>query len=278
MTYSAIEGTVDQGEPFFLYLFDDGTTKTRLTSDASDFSGDPEALGSAQTWTASAIAHSELGIPGNVDRDYVNLTFPLSDSFAQTFRQASAATQILTIWRAHHSDTDGEFEVAWKGRVIGGKEQDRTIVLRAESVFTSMRQSGCRARWQRRCRHALYFGGCGLAIADFQVSGTVSAMASDTVLTISAAASEADGWYRLGIVEYDGKFGWIKDHTGDQITLVTPIDGLAAAFAISGSESVSIARGCDRQLNTCTNKFSNNVNHGGFPWLPQKNPFSESFV
>jgi hypothetical protein len=32
--------------------------------------------------------------------------------------------------------------------------------------------------------------------------------------------------------------------------------------------------GCDHLLATCRDRFSNVANFGGFPWIPQKNPFS----
>jgi hypothetical protein len=36
---------------------------------------------------------------------------------------------------------------------------------------------------------------------------------------------------------------------------------------------VSYYPGCDRTRLTCSLKFGNIANFGGFPWVPQKNPF-----
>jgi hypothetical protein len=47
-----------------------------------------------------------------------------------------------------------------------------------------------------------------------------------------------------------------------------PAQGLAVGAA------VDMYAGCDRTLNTWHNRFSNAANFGGFPWIPQKNPFA----
>jgi len=39
-------------------------------------------------------------------------------------------------------------------------------------------------------------------------------------------------------------------------------------FAISIGEAVNLVAGCDKQLSTCTAKFSNAVNFRGFPHMP----------
>jgi hypothetical protein len=36
---------------------------------------------------------------------------------------------------------------------------------------------------------------------------------------------------------------------------------------------VTLYPGCDRSLAMCDERFNNAVNHGGFPWLPNSNPF-----
>ena len=55
-------------------------------------------------------------------------------------------------------------------------------------------------------------------------------------------------------------------HNGDDLTLIRPLYGLAA------SDSVNLYEGCDRSLATCIAK-GNVINYGGFPWIPQTNPF-----
>ena len=38
------------------------------------------------------------------------------------------------------------------------------------------------------------------------------------------------------------------------------------------SDIVVAAPGCSRKIDTCVNKFSNELNFGGYPYIPIKNP------
>ena len=277
MAYDDFEESVDLGRPFFLYKLDDGVTVQRMTTLTVDKSADPEATGTDQTWTASPVAHSEIRETGNIEKNDLNLTLPISDTIAKTYLSAKGNTTFLTVWRSHLDDPDEEYQVVAKERIVSGEPKGNTIVIKTESIFTSARFGGRRSRFQKSCRHALYFKGCNLNRADFETAATVSAIDGNT-LTISEAADQVDGYYKSGIVNYGGLFGWIADHTGDQVTLTFPIVGLADDVTTNGSASVKIAPGCDRSLTTCIAKFDNGDNHGGYKWMPELNPYSTSVV
>ena len=40
------------------------------------------------------------------------------------------------------------------------------------------------------------------------------------------------------------------------------------------SDAVTLYPGCDHTLTTCDTAFSNSLNYGGFPAIPQKNPWA----
>ncbi|TGT72902.1 DUF2163 domain-containing protein [bacterium M00.F.Ca.ET.159.01.1.1] len=277
MSYDTPESSVDQGQPYFLYLLDNGVSPVRLTSDAAKILADPEGIGSDQTWLPSPIAHADIEQTGNIEKNSVELTFPLSDVYAKTLLSPASEVTTVTVWRGHHTDLSGELRSVWKGRVVDAKSAKQNIKVSVESVFTSMRRPGCRARYQRTCRHALYFPGCNLRVEDFEVSASVTA-ASGLTLTIPAAASQSDGYYKAGLVIFDGLYGWIGDHTGGTITLIGIIDGLSEYVAAHGSAPVFIAPGCDLSESTCANKFSNFLNYGGFKNMSDNNPFSQSIT
>jgi len=99
------------------------------------------------------------------------------------------------------------------------------------------------------------------------VAGTVSAV-DGTALTVTGADGEADGYFVGGMIEFGGIFRFIVAHTGTSITLWREMPNLEA------TDAVTLYPGCNRTLDHCTNKFSNTINYGGFPWLPNSNPFS----
>lgn len=282
MTYNAREVSIQDGEPILLYLFVQGDLEWRYASTPVDIT----ALGN--TWKASAIANAGVGQSGSISKDSVSLRFPRNDEFARQFLgYAPDLVTSVTIYRGHLGD--GEFVVYWRGRVSGSKATGATIAIDCESVFTSLRRPGLRARYQKTCRHALYGRGCSLDPEAFAVSSIVSAV-NATAVSVPAAALEADGWYLGGMLRAeDGSLRLVTGHAGQQLTLSRPIEFLtesvpAAGYGLSygrfygGSVLVKLYPGCDRVMATCDAKFSNLDNYGGFPFIPSKNPFSGSSI
>ncbi|RWB53628.1 hypothetical protein [Mesorhizobium sp.] len=274
MSYDASDTSIDAGSPYFLYLLDNGITKTRLTSEPDPVFADPEETGSDQTWKPSPIIHADIEQTGNIERNSVDLTFPLSDPYARTMLKPASEITTVTIWRGHRTDVDGELRAVWKGRVATSTATKLNIKLSVESAFTSLRRPGCRARYMRTCRHALYFPGCNLNVDDWKVSATVSAVTGGLVLTVAEAAAETDAFYKAGLVIFDGIYGWVDTHVGNHLTLVGEIAGLAEAVAADGTADVFIAPGCDLTPgpNGCE-KFDNGLNYGGYWFMSDTNPF-----
>lgn len=271
MSYETIEDSVKLGRPFFLYSFDDGTTITRLTSE-------PEAIvWLTNTYNPSPISHADIEQSGNIEKASLDLTFPLSDTFARRFLSPIAQVVTVTIWRGHHGDETETRRVIWKGRVVGAKSRGQLLTVEVESVYTSLRRPGCRARYQRTCRFALYQDGCNLDVDDFKVAGTLTAM-NGLVLTVTEAALAAAGDYKAGMLIYEGTFGFIIAHSGTSLTLLSAVPGLQDAFDLGGPLDVFIAPGCDLSRTRCETRFANELNHGAFPYMPDNNPFSTSII
>lgn len=266
MSYAAVDVTVQGGQPIFLYEFVQPGETWRFTSSPVPVSH------AAQTWTPEAIIHSDVTQSSELNKDAVTLTFPRTNTFAQQFltEMQDAVTQV-TIWRGHPDD--GEFVAYWKGRVAAGSASGQAIRVECESIFTSLRRPGLRARYQRTCRHSLYGRGCRLTLATFATASTVSTISADGMtMTIPAASSQADGWWFGGILKFGDIMRMIIAHSGTSITISRPIPGLIATSA------VSIHPGCDRSRGTCLTKFNNLDNYGGFPWIPLKNPMGGSSI
>lgn len=174
--------------------------------------------------------------------------------------------------------TDVTTGTAWKGRLSSLKPTGSQLIMVFESVFTSLRRPGLRARYQKTCRHALYGRGCNLALASFATAGTATAV-SGSVVTVTEAAGFADGYFTGGMLRGpDNILRWVLSHTGDSITLSRPLDSIGEAIALSGTASVTLYPGCDHNRETCRVKFNNLDNYGGFPWIPSKNPMGGSSI
>jgi uncharacterized phage protein (TIGR02218 family) len=279
MTYPQIESSPTEGRPYFLYQFVEGDQVWRFTSRASTWT----SLGSAGTeitWAPAAVAHGDVVQTSEIERGTLELTWPLSDPFARRFLAAMGVVPVtLTIFRGHEQ-LPGETVAHWKGRVVGAEVEGAQIVMQAETLFSTLRRAGVRAKYQRLCRHALYGRGCGIDISTHWQAGTVAALGGVT-LTIPEAAAQPDGWFRGGVLRFGPELGFITGHEGALITLSRPMPALALAFQNPGNDPVTgdplplmvdLAPGCDLRASTCAGKFGNLLNFGGFPEIPGRNP------
>jgi uncharacterized phage protein (TIGR02218 family) len=210
----------------------------------------------------------------------------LSQAFAARFLAPLGNQPVtLTIFRGHEQVL-GETVAHWKGRVVGAEVEGARLILSAESIFSTLRRAGVRAKYQSLCRHALFGRGCGLDIAQHLAVLTVAAVSGGTV-TVPGASVQPDGWYRGGVLRFGVQLGFIIGHVGATITLSRPMPEIASALAdpaidpVTGTPllvTVDIAPGCDLRAETCAAKFGNLLNFGGFPVIPGRNPFGGGSV
>jgi len=285
MSYDSIEASTAEGRPYYLYQFIEGAEVWRFTSRPEDWLSAGSG-GETIVWQAAAVAHGDVVQTSEIERGRLELTWPLSHPFARRFLAPLGNTPMtLTIFRGHEQVL-GETVAHWKGRVVGAEVEGVRILLNCESVFSTLRRAGVRAKYQRLCRHALFGRGCGLDIALHWQTGTVTAASGSTV-TIPEAAAQPDGWFRGGVLRFGTQLGFITGHAGAALTLSRPIPELAAALAAPEIDPVTgaplpvladIAPGCDLRAATCATKFGNVLNFGGFPEIPGRNPFGGSSI
>ncbi len=260
-TYAELELSAHGGRPVELFRFVHGST-------VWTYSSGPEVAYGGETYAAFAVGRDEMGQTKELHKSGLNVLLPRTCELSLLYLVGNPeAVVTLTVYRLHVGASDGPI-VYWKGRVISVEWSGIEARLSCESVFTSLKRPGLRARYQRMCRHALYSAQCGADKADFDVAGTISAInAARTVLTVTAAAALEDGWFSGGMVETPtGGFLFITAHSGTTLTL-------ANSCTLAVSDSVTLYPGCARNRETCKDKFNNILNFGGWPWIPSRNPF-----
>lgn len=276
MTYSAKETSAYGGNPVYLYRF----TRGGLNFDFCSLAETLIVSTPAGTFVASSIDHGKIGVGQPINKDNVQIIFSLSDDFASLLlkRSTQFAPTTVTIWRGHLDDTANEFRVVFKGKVrAAGPRNDTQIVLSCSGLYSSFKLPGLGGSVHHSCRHALYFGGCRLDKSLFEDVGTVTAI-DDNVLTITEAALEADEFYTSGTLEFLGSQTYITGHIGSLIT-VRYVSSVMSLFFQSGTTPiVTLARGCDHSVDTCVSKFNNVLNFGGFPYIPDNDPFNDGSI
>jgi len=262
MSYIVQDASIESAQPVELYEFVQQTSSWYYNNSAQDVVHD------GTTYLAANIARSGYSISNEVEKSELTLTFPRDTVFvAQFIAKVPDFPTILTIKRGHTTDSVDDYIVHWKGRVLSSKPSGAVVELTCESVFSSMRRHGLRARYQRNCRHVLYGSACGVLQATKVVACEITGQTGDQV-SVTEVGSYAAGYFTGGILKLpSGALRFITNHTGSVLKLSRPLDGDA------GGLDVEVSPGCDHLKTTCDTKFNNVINFGGFPYIPGVNPF-----
>lgn len=238
-----------------------------------------------ETYVPTVISRTQAESKNDMARSNLTLTMDLFNEDARNWMENTDQLLVLTVVEIDESD---DVSVVWKGRFVSRKPSPTNIQMVFESVFTSIRRPGLRARFQRACRHSLYGNSCKVNRNLFVVNGVPSSM-SGVSLVVPEAASYPNGYFTTGMVESsDGEFRFIINHVGNTLTLMHPWTGLEESLTLDGyglsygkyygGVGVKLYPGCDRSRSTCNSRFSNLPNYGGFDWIPQRNPYDGSSI
>lgn len=266
-----------------LYRFvEQGATPRILTLTNAD----REITYNGETYVPATLSRTRGQAKNELSKANLEVKFDLLNADAR--RWMASYLEAIVVLTIFERDEAGDTSIVWKGRLASVKPTASEISLIFESVFTSLRRPGVRARYQRTCRHSLYGRGCFLNKAAFAVNGAPTAV-NGLVVTVPEAASYPDGWFTTGMIEAaNGELRFVTNHSGSQLTLMQPFLYLAKAVAEDGyglsygmhygGVSVIMYPGCDRRRGTCNTKFNNLGNYGGFDWIPLRNPFDGSSI
>lgn len=266
-------------KPKELYRFVEGSSIWTVTS------ADSSEVYNGETYVPVTIGRSEAESKNELSRANIQITVDLDNEMGRRWlRNVLDEVVSLTVF----SKDGAEVSVVWKGRLSSVRPEETAITLIFESIFTSLRRPGLRAKYQRSCPHALYGRGCFLNKNDWAITGAVTNVSGNDVV-IPVADTYPDGHFTAGMIEApDGTLRFIVAHTGNSFRLIRPLDPLSEDFSRSGyglgygefygALTVRFFPGCDRTKETCLNKFNNIDNMGGFPFIPIKNPFSGSSI
>lgn len=259
MTYELTDTSTQSGRPVELYRFAHGANTYLFNSGSVDvaYLGD--------IYAAAPIERGPVEVSPDFGKAYITVTAPYDSPIARLFTAGHPDGQVtLALFRSHLAD--GEWVTYWRGRVIGVDFTRHQCELRCEPIFTTMVRAGLRSVYQLQCRHVLYGEQCGVVKASYSLSTTLSFLVANQMI-VYAAAAYPDNWFAGGSFETAHGSRMIVSQVGEVLQLSAGIPDLTVG------ETVTLAVGCDHQHPTCVSKFSNAINFGGFPWIPQKNPF-----
>lgn len=257
-----MDHTTQGGEPVELFVFKQNTQTWRYTT------GVNPVVYETKVYQPLPITHDSVQQSSDVFKNNLSITFPLSDEFARQF--IISLPDFVTTITFLRGQND-QFTVFWKGRIVSANVNDYVITLDCESVFTSMKRPGLRACYERQCRHALYSQNCAVQSSLYRKN--VQVMSAENKQITILGEMEKDGYYTSGIAESkDGAKRFIMKHEGQTLTLLTPFNHDVV------NQEIILFPGCDHSKETCIQKFNNFDNFGGFPFIPNKNPFTSGRI
>lgn len=183
----------------------------------------------------------------------------------------------VEVWMVPWGDTS---ESEWRlmvghiGKVGQGREGYRAEVL---TPGAKLQQTALLQPYAPGCRFELGDARCAVDLDALRISGTVSLvapadidLASDRRIFADDGRSEADGWFARGMLTWtsganSGLSSEIKDFVAatGQFTLWEPMPN-----PIEPGDTFDATPGCDKAWATCTGKFANGINFGGFKDVP----------
>ena len=266
MTFETVEKSLYDAAPIELYYFDGTVTDYRMTTYATDITS------SGQDYVATAgLARSVLKIGTQEEENLaLDITLPFDHPLVAEYAyQTAPPTLELSVYRCHANDHNDTI-LMWKGRVLSFSVEGRFCKFRVPAVFAYLLNGiAPTPRYQAPCNHILYDSRCGVNPAAYQQVATVNGITGN-VISLSTVG---------GFTESEVLGGDMTWSTGGERRMITGLAGtdVTVSYAFAGltvGQSVTIRQGCDHSFSVCKSKFSNGVNFGGCPLVPDKNPFT----
>lgn len=262
MSYAGNESSQQDSSPIMLYEFTRSGTTWRYCA----LKRNVTAL--TYTWTAEDITSDKINRSGDVPKDTVQVSLPVTNAMAVAFLDfALPELTELSIYRTHATELTTGLMI-WAGRVTRYTVTKGVITLDCESMLRSLKRLGARPRWSRMCRYGLFQPGCNLVKATYAQEVTATA-AAGVVITIPGLSILGD--FAGGSLEYGGITRTIIRHRTTLVTLRAPIQALSDAIAEDGSADVNVYLGCNLSYDQCNSRWNNKGNWGGF-FIPGSNP------
>ena len=270
MTFDALETSRESGNIVELFRFTEGAVITRLTSFNSDI------IFAGLLYTSIQIQRTEVQASIEDSVNELKITMPQSHPIPAAFIPNVPGRLIqIEVLRAHADDPAQESLLVFSGfiaQVTFDGNLEATLTCSPNTAV--FKRSGPRFNYQGLCNHVLYDSGCKVDRALFKFTGTVIAEGDRSIEVAGLLAAEGADWAVAGAVRTpasgldDSRL--VLKQAGDVLTLLNDF-----AVPVLGT-TVDVFAGCAHDITTCDVKFAAILNYGGFPFVPEKNPFNSS--
>lgn len=266
MAFDPLESSLESSEPIELYKFTLGSEEFLYsnTEDTITILGD--------IYVPTTIKRGDLAIGRDERNKVVTVEVPANNTLAQRYVGTPPGQRAsLSIFRVQRQDGALETALIYKGSVLTVQfPQDQDVgVISLQSIEAASSREIPRFTYMGMCNHILYDSGCKVDSSLFRHVGTASAVLNDTVTVSGAGSSGFDftGGYAKPTAFTD--FRLIIAQSGDVLTLLLPFEQDPL------NTNIEVYAGCNHLLTgDCSQVFANEIEFGGFPFVPTKNVWS----
>ncbi|TFH65999.1 MAG: DUF2163 domain-containing protein [Candidatus Zixiibacteriota bacterium] len=287
MTFEAFE--TSDGRPVELLTFINGALTFNYTNANTD------VIVGATTYTPLEYTRTAPSLSKDSDDGNVKITIPHTNPVALLYREILQSNiTSVTIQRFHDNDPAEQVQVFWKGEIGSVATADsRTTIL---AIPLSQGQDEIpRFTYQSLCNYFLFDSGtCRIVRDDFRFVATITSIDStgrfitinglrtragvlDAGVSGALSSAELDEYWLNGYcLTGDGELRRVvKNPAGissplDPDTIEIPYPFVSA----SASDVITVFSGCKRDTDICVRKYDNIINYGGWPTVPEVNPFT----
>lgn len=264
MTFDATERSLADAAPVELYKFTGTFTTYRMTSHLADITN------TEGTYTREAIKRNSTKVG---DLQESNLALELELPYAHPMITeyvfaTSPPTLTCEFYRCHLNDVNDTI-LMWSGSVLSWSIEGRNARLKIPNLLSyALEKPVPPVYYQGPCNHVLGDARCGIdmELAANKQSTTITTI-NGTSVTVGASTFAVNEC-AAGEMVVGQERRMIISNNGTAFTIASP-------FAVAAAtDAVDLYRGCNHAFNGhCINRFNNAVNFGGFPLVPDRNPF-----
>lgn len=258
-----------------LFLFCVGGYTWAYTGSKEEVSLELSGMAQRQTivFSPAALERSEISNEANGDKAQIKCNLGLEPT--QSFRSLSYNDSMKVIVIRLRNE---QLEILLFGKVDAAdydldKGQATLSVCSMAGVLGS---SLPQRTFSARCSHSLGDFYCGVLKDSYSLTLNLrECQIADNNIWLShpLLGGKPNGYYNGGVCKAGANSAFIIKHIESKIELLNPFYALRNADI----SSVKIEIGCDKSIQTCMNKFSNSLNFGGFPFVPNINPMLKGF-
>jgi uncharacterized phage protein (TIGR02218 family) len=261
VSFDTVEQSGFGADPYELYLFQGTGISFALTS------ADNPVTYLGEVYASTTISRTGVEQSNEVVSGQIKIFIPKDHPLARLCLPYLPSSPIaVTVFGSHYSDT--ETVVLFTGVIASSRFTDQ-CELTCNSAQYLLQRKIPQQLYQAPCSHIFGDAGCGANLPAHTYVGTITAIDSTgTVLTIPAFASLPDT-LQAGYLQVGDQFRMIVAHAGAQVTLISPINDLAAGASVSGTA------GCALSFSACSH-YGRTISFLGFDLIPTVNPFDGS--